>query len=376
MLRCVSASTSRVSSLVRSFSTHTLSLSRMSAASTPTPIPSGLVAVYKPPGVTCSDVVVEVKKLLHVRRRSKSSPRLRVGHGGTLDRLACGLVLVGVGGGTKLLTQSLLATKEYDTIFQLGMATETLDLDEGAQRLVEAEGPYDHITQSDIESYLTEHYAASAGGIVEQVPPIYSALKVQGMRLSSRARMATNAPTALNSNDDADLDVQPAFDLAAAHAAAEAKVRPVHVHSISVTSWTPPFFRLRLVVGSGFYVRSLARDIGSHFQCGATMVALRRVEQHGFRLGEGGGSAKVVLDATQAMAKLKEKIRQKMGERSKGNENAATNAAATSIIPHAASVISSFFNEDVSMRGEPLTRDSIIRALHAYAGANDNCTAT
>lgn len=117
-----------------------------------------------------------------------------------------------------------------------------------------------HVTRGDLEAYLAASYA-SGGGLIEQTPPLFSALKQNGQRLSQLAR----------EGGEVDLD---------------AKTRPIRVYSIEVTEFAPPFFTVSISSGSGFYVRSLMRDIGARFTCGATLVDLVRTRQCGFDIGD------------------------------------------------------------------------------------------
>jgi hypothetical protein len=117
-----------------------------------------------------------------------------------------------------------------------------------------------HVTLPSLTAYLASAYQ-SAGGVVHQTPPLFSALKQNGARLSQLARQGLSAKVDL-----------------------EAKTRPVHVYSIRVVEFEPPFYTLDITCGSGFYVRSLVRDIGAHFQCGSTLLHLVRTQQSGFTL--------------------------------------------------------------------------------------------
>jgi tRNA pseudouridine55 synthase len=244
---------------------------------------TGLFAVYKPRGVTSRDLLnVLVARLSSAPAPSSTSSlsahandppgfqrsvpqkhRIKLGHGGTLDKAAEGLVVVATQGATKLLSRCLAGDKGYRVEAVLGVDTDTHDLDETSRIVRQSdEAAWRSVTRDQLEDYLDEHYAAVDGGVVSQVPPIFSALKSSGQRLSHLAR-----------SGQAD-----AIDLAA-------RARPVRVHRIHVVEWSPPLYALELTVGSGFYVRSLVRDIGAHFGCGSTMSRLQRTQQAGFDLG-------------------------------------------------------------------------------------------
>lgn len=136
------------------------------------------------------------------------------------------------------------------------------------------------MTLSDLESYLSSSYGAE-GGRISQKPPLYSALKQNGQRISNLVREGHA--------DQVDLN---------------AKIRYVDVFSIRVIEFEPPYYTLDITCGSGFYVRSLIRDIGQHFDCGSTMLDLMRVEQSGFDVND---SHVIRLDETLAIHHVKEK---------------------------------------------------------------------
>ncbi|MDR3571771.1 MAG: hypothetical protein P4L81_06295 [Candidatus Pacebacteria bacterium] len=240
----------------------------------------GVFCVCKPAGATSANVVAALKKVISPRatleapdrprarypdRRSASSSSgsvVRIGHGGTLDRLATGVLVIGVGHGTKQLQDFLASEKVYVARGRLGVESPTYDLD-GVKVDDLIHQPYGHVTLAGLESFLAEQYRARIGGIVRQTPPLYSALKLDGKRLSGLARAGKG--------DQVDL---------------ERKRRDVQVYSIKVTDWQPPFYTVEVKCGAGFYVRSLVHDIGAHFACGSVLVDLRRTRQSGFALDQ------------------------------------------------------------------------------------------
>ncbi|XP_077205984.1 pseudouridylate synthase TRUB1 isoform X2 [Paroedura picta] len=178
---------------------------------------SGLFAVYKPKGRTSADVLNHLKaKLLAEaglpkRNRNTRKHNLKIGHGGILDKAATGVLVVGIGEGTKMLCDVLAGSKKYLAIGHLGKATNTFD----SLGKVTEEKPYHHITKEELENVLQKFT-----GNIMQVPPLYSALKKDGQRLSA---------------------------LAAKGEVVEAKsARPVIVYSLSLKNFKPPLFILEL----------------------------------------------------------------------------------------------------------------------------------
>ncbi|NWJ11430.1 TRUB1 synthase, partial [Crypturellus undulatus] len=218
---------------------------------------SGIFAVYKPKGPTSAAVLNRLKERLlaeagvkaNVNKRKKQI--LKIGHGGTLDSAATGVLVVGIGKGTKMLSAILAGSKKYTAIGLLGKATDTLD----ATGKVTEEKPYDKITKGDLESVLQKFT-----GDIMQVPPLYSALKKDGERLSSLMKRGE---------------------------AVEAKpARPVRVYSLSLQHFQPPLFTLDVECGGGFYVRSLVSDIGKELSTCASVQELTRTKQGPFTLEE------------------------------------------------------------------------------------------
>ncbi|XP_071986165.1 pseudouridylate synthase TRUB1 [Engystomops pustulosus] len=217
---------------------------------------SGLFPVYKPPGVTSAQALNELKGRLlteaglkEFTKRKKQT--LKIGHGGTLDSSASGLLVVGIGDGTKMLGAMLSGSKKYTTTAQLGKATDTLD----ESGTVTEEKPYDHITREDLEKVLEKF-----SGNILQVPPLFSALKKNGKRLSCLVR------------EGAQVEAKPA--------------RPVVVYKLALTDFQPPLFTLEVECGGGFYVRSLIRDIGEALSSCASVTGLIRTKQGPFTLDD------------------------------------------------------------------------------------------
>jgi tRNA pseudouridine55 synthase len=214
--------------------------------------PVGILVVDKPQGVSSHDVVARCRKLFRTRR---------VGHAGTLDPMATGVLVVGVGWATKLLTYLVGDAKTYEATVRLGVATVTDDA-EG-----EACGGSDasHLGRDDVEAAV-----AALRGPIQQVPSSVSAIKVDGKRSYARVR----------SGEDVEL-----------------RARPVTVHRLEVRAVRPARARgadgaehgvldvdVLAEVSSGTYVRALARDLGQALGVGGHLTALRRTRSGPFGL--------------------------------------------------------------------------------------------
>jgi tRNA pseudouridine55 synthase len=192
---------------------------------------SGILIVDKPAGWTSFDVV----RFLRGRCGEK-----RTGHAGTLDPAATGVLPVLIGHATRLTEYLMDATKSYEATVQLGLDTDTYDL-EGD---VLAQSDATSVQLADVEAALT-----ACRGEFLQLPPAYSAIKREGVRLYKMARRGD---------------------------AVELEPRPVRVHALEVVSYEAPFLRLHVDCEKGFYVRSLAHDIGAALGVGGTLAALVR----------------------------------------------------------------------------------------------------
>lgn len=199
----------------------------------------GILNINKPKGITSMDVVRQVKR---------SSRQKRVGHGGTLDPIASGVVPVCIGKATRMMEYLIEGTKEYIGEVELGVETNTYD---AAGEVIHRQGT-SSITFDDIEDSLE-----SFNGEIEQTPPMFSALKVNGKRL---------------------------YDLARSGIEIDRNPRKVNVISISVVDWNPPCITLNVKCGRGFYMRSLAHDLGQTLRCGAHLKELIRTRCGPFNL--------------------------------------------------------------------------------------------
>ncbi|MEO8632047.1 MAG: tRNA pseudouridine(55) synthase TruB [Chloroflexota bacterium] len=190
-----------------------------------------MLAIDKPEGWTSHDVVAVARGVLGIRR---------IGHGGTLDPLATGLLALLVGETTRSTERLHTAPKVYDALVRFGSETATDDRQGEATRSAAAPS-----AASEIEAAL-----GPLRGAIQQVPPAYAAVKVGGRTAYSRARSGE------------------VVELAA---------REVQVHRLEMTDWNSPDARLLIVCGSGTYVRSLARDLGRALGSAAHLAALRRL---------------------------------------------------------------------------------------------------
>jgi tRNA pseudouridine55 synthase len=203
----------------------------------------GLVVVDKPPGCTSHDVVARIRKVYGQRR---------VGHAGTLDPDATGVLLVGLGRVTRLLRYLQGAGKEYRGTVRFGVSTSTLD----------AAGDVLDRTPLPVTQRQVEEVAARFVGDIEQVPPMVSALKVGGRRLHELAREGEEV---------------------------ERAPRPVHIDELVVEEFEPgpyPAAVVRLTCSSGTYVRTLAADLGVALGGCAHLERLRRLRVASFTLDE------------------------------------------------------------------------------------------
>ena len=208
----------------------------------------GLLVVDKPSGPSSHDVVARVRRALGERR---------IGHTGTLDPLATGVLLLVLGRATRLARFLTARTKTYDAVVRLGVATDTYDADGTPV------GPAHAGAWPDAEA-VARALDAFRGTFAQQ-PPAFSAKKVGGVRSYQAARQHAARPDA-------------AVPLPA----------PVSVttYALDVIEQADALLTLRVVCSAGFYVRALAHDLGAALGCGAHLVGLRRTETSGFTLDD------------------------------------------------------------------------------------------
>lgn len=201
---------------------------------------NGVVIVDKPAGITSHDVVSRLRRIYKTRR---------VGHTGTLDPMATGVLPVCIGSATKAADMLVSSIKRYSAELMLGKRTDTLDI-EGT---VIEECPVE-VSAEDIRNAIL-----SFVGEQEQLPPMYSAIKQNGKKLYELARMGVET---------------------------ERDKRRIIIHSIEIQSIDIPYVKIDVRCSKGTYIRSLCDDIGRKLGCGAVMTALRRTETAGFTAEE------------------------------------------------------------------------------------------
>ncbi|KAI4619166.1 uncharacterized protein J4E87_007754 [Alternaria ethzedia] len=240
----------------------------------------GVFAVVKPANVSSADVLLKLQSTFassatfaplrkhQPKRTSKSSDQVfRLGHGGTLDPLASGVLIVGIGRGTRSLSQYLACDKSYDTTILFGMSTDSYDCTGTMRTRADAS----HVTRQLVEEQLPNFL-----GTIQQVPPVYSALKINGIKACEYVRQGKELPRALESREMQvkRCDLLEWYDAGQHYFAFPGEEEPAPA----------PAVRIRLTVCSGFYVRSFAHDLG--VACGTVshMVALQREVQANFVL--------------------------------------------------------------------------------------------
>ena len=210
--------------------------------------PEGYVALIdKPYEWTSADVVRKIKFQL----RKCGYPKIKIGHAGTLDPLATGVLLVCIGRATKSVETLQAEEKEYVAELQLGATTPSGDM----EHEVDATYPTEHITREMIEEALR-----SLSGEREQLPPLYSAKKVQGVR---------------------------AYEFARAGEEIELKKARITIYEMELMEFDMPRIKIRVRCSKGTYIRSLAFEIGEALQSGAYLSSLRRTRSGGYRVEDG-----------------------------------------------------------------------------------------
>lgn len=206
-----------------------------------------LIYIDKPLGWSSFDVVKRVRGIL-IRRLGKK--KFKVGHAGTLDPLATGVMILCTGRATKRIDELQTGVKEYIATVALGATTPSFDL----ETEIDATYPVDHITRELVETTLK-----SFVGEIQQVPPSYSACKIDGQRAYKRARRGEEV---------------------------ELKPKLLVIDEIELLSYSPTEIRLRIVCSKGTYIRALARDIGRALGSGGHLTALRRTRVGNVSIGD------------------------------------------------------------------------------------------
>lgn len=197
------------------------------------------IPVDKPLGWTSFDVVAKVRNAL----KRRYGTRIKIGHAGTLDPLATGMLVLAVGQKTKEIEAVMAGAKAYTATLKLGATTASYDAES-------PEMPTGALVP-ELTSELAAELSEAFSGTVMQVPPQFSAVKVDGKR---------------------------AYDMARSGKVAEVKARPVHIEGLKLKALDSRHWELHVRCGKGTYIRSLGHDIGQHLGCGAYLAALRRTE--------------------------------------------------------------------------------------------------
>jgi tRNA pseudouridine55 synthase len=206
--------------------------------------PFGFLNIHKPPGMTSHDVVAKLRRGLKLKK---------VGHAGTLDPLATGVLIVCVGGATRLSEYVMSSRKRYRAVIRAGVETDTYDADGEITRQVDASQLMRQQVEAALEMFIGE---------LQQVPPMYSAIKQGGRKL---------------------------YDLARAGQTVELQPRPVTIYALSLTEWAGPDFTLDVECSAGTYIRSLAFDLGRALGVGAHLTDLTRLASGAFMLEQATG---------------------------------------------------------------------------------------
>ncbi|PLX85943.1 MAG: tRNA pseudouridine(55) synthase TruB [Desulfuromonas sp.] len=219
---------------------------------------TGILIVDKPEGPTSFDIVRSARRWCRTRR---------VGHAGTLDPFATGVLPVAVGQATRLVEYLMDGDKEYLATLRLGAATDTQDLD---GRVI-ASGDWQLVGAERFVEVCQDYV-----GAIAQVPPMYSAIKMDG---------------------------QPLYRLARQGVEVERQPRQVRIDAIELLAFDLPDVRIRVACGKGTYIRTLCHDIGQQLGCGAHLIQLRRTRSGGF-----GETDAVPVAELERMASLGEKL--------------------------------------------------------------------
>lgn len=211
---------------------------------------SGFLNIHKPVGMTSHDVVAKVRRLV------KPQGVTKVGHAGTLDPLATGVLILCVGSATRLSDDVMHGTKQYHATVRLGINTDTYD----AEGSITEQHDTSHLTPEQIQQALRQFV-----GEIDQIPPMYSAIKWGGKKL---------------------------YDLARAGQTVERPPRRITIHALEMLEYSLPDVTIQVTCSAGTYIRSLAYDLGRVLGVGGYLTALSRTQSGGFKLEDA-----VLLDA-------------------------------------------------------------------------------
>ncbi|MFB0509845.1 MAG: tRNA pseudouridine(55) synthase TruB [bacterium] len=223
-----------------------------------------MLNINKPSGISSYDVIRRIKRIFKdITESGRTSPSIKLGHAGTLDPLASGVLLILFNEATKISRFLNEQKKEYIAAIKLGIKTDTDDITGKIQK----ENELPELSINQIEEILSEFECE-----ISQIPPVFSALRQQGQRLYNLAR--------------------------------QGKIyrplpRKVTVHEIELKNFISPILKIRTIVSKGTYIRSLARDIGDRLGCGATLIALTRTKIGSFNIDDSLKLEELTLDLIQ-----------------------------------------------------------------------------
>ena len=206
------------------------------------PAANGFINLFKPPGITSMDALRRIKRI--------TGQRQKVGHGGTMDPLARGVLPVCFGQATRLMDYVTGGLKRYRVEVALGVTTTTYDAEGEVVKTGDCQGLTEAMVEESLRPWI---------GLVKQTPPMYSAIKIDGKRL---------------------------YKLARAGIEVEREARPVEIHDIKIMEFAPPKLVLEVECGRGTYMRSLAHDVGEALGCGGHVADLVRLLCGGFPVEE------------------------------------------------------------------------------------------
>ena len=201
----------------------------------------GILVVHKPEGITSHDVVARARRSLNFKK---------IGHAGTLDPMATGVLVCLVGKSTKLFDQFMTFDKVYRSTMILGQVTDTAD----TQGQTLSQKPYDDVTQEQVESVM-----ADFRGSILQVPPMFSAVKHKGKKLYEYARQGLTV---------------------------EREPKPIRIDELRIENFQLPTIDIYVACSKGTYIRQLAHDIGEQLGCGACVSRIERVSVGPYTLDE------------------------------------------------------------------------------------------
>ncbi|MGL5681549.1 MAG: tRNA pseudouridine(55) synthase TruB [Marinifilaceae bacterium] len=213
-----------------------------------------LIVVDKPLEWTSFDVVNKIRSTLR-----KKHGKMKVGHAGTLDPLATGIVMVCTGKWTKRIEELMAGEKEYVATVEFGATTPSCDLESE----IDERFPFEHITRELLEEKIKDFV-----GVIQQAPPIFSAVRIDGVRAYEKARKGHDV---------------------------EMPTRPVEIKEIEIMEFNPPIAKLRIVCGKGTYIRSIARDLGEACNSGAHLTGLVRTRVDKYMLIDANNMQELVV---------------------------------------------------------------------------------